>query len=424
MKNIIIMWPGTNGNIPSGYLRETGLDSKFLKGSAASTDPNTTGGADTHAHTSPPHYHNVVDHGHYVETSYADHTDCIDKAPSGGGPGGTGSHRHTGTIYGTSGSTSSVAVTYGAASNNPPYHELIFMKSNSIKAVPANGIILWAGASLPTGFSLCDGNNGTPDLRNKYVRGAASAGDAGGTGGSFTNVHDITHGHTASHSHSYPTSVREGGSSTAGSGNGGESPINHQHQITLNSRSDTIVNYSGSLTTGETVEPAYKKLAFIKNTSGSAKMPVGAIALWLGSLATIPVGWNLCDGGNGTPDMRSLYVKGANDLTEIGNTGGSNTHTHAAQPHGHSVSNASHTHGYSIGTHPCGPGHGGASQCTWRCSMGQPHSSLTRQDAANVSYSDANTTADSSNNEPSHRTVAYIQFSYEAGSAIMIPALS
>jgi microcystin-dependent protein len=40
--------------------------------------------------------------------------------------------------------------------------------------VPIGGIILWDGylANIPSGYALCDGTNGTPDLRNKFIVGA------------------------------------------------------------------------------------------------------------------------------------------------------------------------------------------------------------------------------------------------------------
>jgi hypothetical protein len=46
--------------------------------------------------------------------------------------------------------------------------------------VPIGGIIMWSGtvASIPTSWALCDGNNGTPDLRDKFVVGAKQ--DSGG----------------------------------------------------------------------------------------------------------------------------------------------------------------------------------------------------------------------------------------------------
>lgn len=61
-------------------------------------------------------------------------------------------------------------------------------------------IMLWYGstASIPSGWHLCDGAMGTPDLRGKYIRGAGGIYGVGGTGGSTTHFHTFTgdgHGH-------------------------------------------------------------------------------------------------------------------------------------------------------------------------------------------------------------------------------------
>jgi microcystin-dependent protein len=47
------------------------------------------------------------------------------------------------------------------------------------------------------------------------------------------------------------------------------------------------------------------------NANGNGPVPAGGIIMWSGSLASIPVGWVLCDGTNGTPDLRERFVVGA-----------------------------------------------------------------------------------------------------------------
>jgi hypothetical protein len=56
-------------------------------------------------------------------------------------------------------------------------------------------------------------------------------------------------------------------------------------------------------------------------------VPSGTIAMWHGLIADIPYGWTLCDGTDGTPDLREKFVRGAPDETEAGGTGGEATHT-------------------------------------------------------------------------------------------------
>ena len=82
-------------------------------------------------------------------------------------------------------------------------------------------------------------------------------------------------------------------------------------------------------------------------------VPPGAIIMWSGSINDIPVGWALCDGSNGTPDLRDRFIVGAGGAYNPGNTGGAEsvTLTVAQMPqhsHGASSSSAgSHTHSIS-----------------------------------------------------------------------------
>lgn len=69
--------------------------------------------------------------------------------------------------------------------------------------------------------------------------------------------------------------------------------------------------------------------------------PVGAIMFWSGSPQELPPGWMICDGNNGTPDLRDKFVKGVPDgVTDPGSTGGQHnvTLTEANLPaHDHSI---------------------------------------------------------------------------------------
>jgi hypothetical protein len=45
-------------------------------------------------------------------------------------------------------------------------------------------------------------------------------------------------------------------------------------------------------------------------------VPVGAIIMWSGDPAKLPSGWVLCDGKNGTPDLRGRFIVGYNSETD------------------------------------------------------------------------------------------------------------
>ncbi|MBP5509739.1 MAG: hypothetical protein J6Z49_02350 [Kiritimatiellae bacterium] len=65
--------------------------------------------------------------------------------------------------------------------------------------------------------------------------------------------------------------------------------------------------------------------------SGYGITPVGGIIMWSGSASNIPDGWKLCNGSNGTPDLRGRFIVGYDSrdtsYNSVGKTGGANTVT-------------------------------------------------------------------------------------------------
>jgi len=78
-------------------------------------------------------------------------------------------------------------------------------------------------------------------------------------------------------------------------------------------------------------------------------VPTGGIIIWSGAANAIPSGWFLCDGANGTPDLRGDFVVGAGGTYAVGATGGQNAIT-SVPAHTHGVgnlansSNGAHSH--------------------------------------------------------------------------------
>lgn len=77
----------------------------------------------------------------------------------------------------------------------------------------------------------------------------------------------------------------------------------------------------------------------------------GLIIKYNGLIANIPRGFVLCDGTNGTPDLRARFVKGVlTNSTNPGTTGGEDTHvlSLAELPvHNHGSTETAHTHTFS-----------------------------------------------------------------------------
>ena len=85
-------------------------------------------------------------------------------------------------------------------------------------------IILWSGntGNIPTGFVLCDGNNSTPNLTDRFVVGAGSAYGVGATGGSssvtLSTANLPSHNHSFSGSSSHSHTINQHTHSFSGSG--------------------------------------------------------------------------------------------------------------------------------------------------------------------------------------------------------------
>ena len=103
--------------------------------------------------------------------------------------------------------------------------------------MPMSGdIILYAGATAPSGWAICDGTNGTPDLRGKFVVGANAAGNVGASLGSNTHTHAYAFG-----SPSYGNSSQVHDSYTQASFSENNSHSDHSHVWTINTNTSSYV---------------------------------------------------------------------------------------------------------------------------------------------------------------------------------------
>jgi microcystin-dependent protein len=92
--------------------------------------------------------------------------------------------------------------------------------------IPSGLIAIWSGStgSIPSGWLICDGTSGTPDLRSSFIIGAGSTYSVGQTGGSADAI-VVSHTHT----------VTDPG---------------HKHNVASTGASSTLINASAGLTTG------------------------------------------------------------------------------------------------------------------------------------------------------------------------------
>lgn len=70
--------------------------------------------------------------------------------------------------------------------------------------IPQGTIVMWHGVNIPNGWHICDGTNGTPNLRDRFIVGAGSSYSLQSTGGAATVTLNLSQIPPHSHSFSRP----------------------------------------------------------------------------------------------------------------------------------------------------------------------------------------------------------------------------
>ena len=147
-------------------------------------------------------------------------------------------------------------------------------------------IMMYTGSTAPSGWAICNGQNGTPDLRNRFIVGAGNSYNVGVTGGfdsvslSESQIPSHTHSFSGSSSHSHgindpghthTMNFNQGNIISSGGAfglkdSGTANRINtNTTGISVNSQSVTISGNTGGTGGGQAHEnrPPYYALMFI-----------------------------------------------------------------------------------------------------------------------------------------------------------------
>jgi len=81
----------------------------------------------------------------------------------------------------------------------------VTLPSSGGAAIPTGAIIMWSGtiANIPSGWALCNGSSGTPDLRDRFILSVSTSENPGATGG--TSSYNLTTAQMPSHTHTFTT---------------------------------------------------------------------------------------------------------------------------------------------------------------------------------------------------------------------------
>lgn len=141
-------------------------------------------------------------------------------------------------------------------------------------------------------------------------------------------------------------------------------------------------------------------------------VPKGGIIMWSGAVTAIPEGWALCDGSNGTPNLKDRFVIGAGAGYVVGATGGEATHiltsnempVHTHSDRGHAHADAGHAHAYTVWGIDGAAGPGGGDGSAYGFNTGTGYANIQ------TGYAALNNTGSglAHNNLPPYYALAYI----------------
>jgi len=270
--NGIAIWHGIAANLPAGWTIDSACDDVFVRGCDTGEATDTIAGQWVHEHTVSPTGANP-DHTHSFDGSLGSSSGSTTHFPTSNDYSAPTGHGHSigaGTS-GVGGNHSHTLVPTEIANGYPPYAKLYWIKNTSAGdlTLPVNGIIMWdnPASGLPSELAICDGNNGTIDLQDKFIYGAAVDGDIGDTGGSLTHTH-VNSDAPAAGSHTHSVNKSSGGSYSTkiASTYAGTtvSKAGHSHNISGTTSSQANHTHTVPNTGAASSLPPYLKLYFIQ----------------------------------------------------------------------------------------------------------------------------------------------------------------
>lgn len=347
--DLVLGWPGTAASIPSGWLRVTALDGFYPRGATTTAAPSVTGGTTSHSHTSPSHSHSIPSHQHMmpadtVGSSTSTNTERKDKASIAVT---SATHDHDlPLLSGPSNVVSTGATAPGTTTSShlAPTREVIWIRSDGSATVYPVGALGWSTQSV-SGWATDAASSG------RFLRGAAAAGNGGAVYGGSTHGHDVnihTHGTPPQHDHPNFTTEPSGPAAATEANSGSGTPrwlARHTHPgNVVATTSGAVLSAGGGGVSIANTEPPNRRLRTLRNTGNGAQTRI--IGLYTDAVADLDPVLTLCNGSNGTPDMRTWFCRDIGTAS-VGSTGGAASHTHTAPAHTHGAT--SHKHEVTTG---------------------------------------------------------------------------
>ncbi len=301
-QNLIVGWDGADATLPDNWIGAATTTARLLRGSVSYEG---TSGSDSIATA-------TTTDGAHKGTYAASDADYSSLHGSGSGTevantnDFTSGPNHAHSVSGTTFTTGRTCMNLMKASI-----DLDFLPAGAL-GLAGSSITDFTYGPMVSGYNLGVKNGGVQTIAATYTKPT------------ITNT-----GRMNSHDHSNSTN----------------NYTNAQHQCYTNPAYAPNYDHIHSFTMGTlTPAEAYVYMLVLKATKDIRADAEGFIGIWPGNDASVPEGWVICDGNNGTPNLRREYVvRVTNSSSLAGNYGGSATLTIASS----STDTRSHNHSYT-----------------------------------------------------------------------------
>ena len=237
------------------------------------------------------------------------------------------------TLQGTNFSTGNAQITGGNATGITNISAASAVLTNAITTTLVTANLSTANAQITGGNITGIANTSATTARFTNVLSS----NARITGGAITGVSDVS-GFTGLFNNLSTGNLLITGGNVSG-------VIGYNNAFS----SASLINSTATTKVETDNSTAIATTAFVQSV-----IPAGVILMWGGSTIGIPAGWQLCDGSNGTPDLRNQFIVGAGNAYGVGTTGGATTanlsisnipsHNHTVSVSGNTSSAGGHTH--------------------------------------------------------------------------------
>ena len=296
--------PFNDTSIPDGWTRFSSADNKMIIGAGSSYNPGNSGGSTSLSITSQS-----------LSTA-GSHGSGTPQAIYVSKPGSHGYYAYNQQLFITAGNHSH-SITTGTGTYNPLMNNIVLIKATSDFAIlPPKSILLSHNGQLGSLTNVM--NN------NRFMRGSSSIGTTGNNTVSFS----CPYSSAGIHQHQ---------------GSPGGQTTYHASRNPNDFRSD-VGGHSGSANLSLTISESIRKVQLSAWSNAAAEIELLPDMIGMYESLTPPEGWVLCDGNNGSPDLRNSFVYNVPGGSETSSSSGNNT----VDISGSGSENHSHSHYHQL----------------------------------------------------------------------------